>query len=123
MNFDYYKNLGRSLTVTSIIILSSLSAITYHGEAIGGTRGGGAGNSQGGGAGNSQGKGAGNSQGGGAGNSQGKGAGNSIGMRSDLTKAENASDNARKHAAHNSAVILADPTHFDANGNHIDNGH
>ena len=45
------------------------------------------------------------------------------GMRSDLTKAENASDNARKHAAHNSAVILADPTHYDANGNHIDNGH
>jgi hypothetical protein len=115
MSFDYYKNLGRSLTVTSIIILSSLSAITYHGEAIGGTRGGGAGNSQGGGAGNSQGK--------GAGNSQGKGAGNSIGMRSDLTKAENASDNARKHAAHNSAVILADPTHYDADGNHIDNGH
>lgn len=104
MNFDYYKNLGRSLTVTSIIILSSLSAITYHGEAIGGTRGGGAGNSQGG----------------GAGNSQGKGAGNSIGMRSDLTKAENASDNARKHAAHNSAVILADPTHYSADGNHID---
>ena len=107
MSFDYYKNLGRSLTVTSIIILSSLSAITYHGEAIGGGRGGGAGNSQGG----------------GAGNSQGKGTGNSIGMRSDLTKAENASDNARKHAAHNSAVILADPTHYDADGNHIDNGH
>ncbi len=99
MSFDNYKNFGRSLTVTSIIILSSLSTITYHGEAIGGARGGG------------------------AGNSQGKGAGNSIGKRSDLTKAENASDNARKHAAHNSAVILADPTHYYADGNHIDNGH
>ena len=98
MSFDYYKNLGRSLTVTSIIILSSLSAITYHGEAIGGARGGG------------------------AGSSQGKGAGNSIGMRPDLTKSENASDNARKHAAHNSAVILADPAHYEDDGTHIVNG-
>ena len=104
MSFDYYKNIGRGLAVASIIILSSLIAIAYHSEAIAG-KGGGAG-----------------ARGGGAGNSQGKGAGNSIGIRSDLTKAENASDNARKHAAHNSAVILADPAHYEDDGTHIVNG-
>ncbi len=54
--------------------------------------------------------------GGGPGNSQGRGnsqgAGNSLGLRLDLIKAENASDTARLHAAHESAVVLADPDHY-----------
>ena len=96
MRIDYYKRLGRGLTVVSIIVLSSLSVIAYHSEAIAGKAGGGR---------------------------QNAGAGKAHGAEHSLLKAGNASDKARTHAAHNSAVILADPTHYDANGNHIDDGH
>jgi len=102
MSFDYYKNIGRGLAVASIIVLSSLSAITYHGEAIGGGAG---------------------ARGGGAGNSQGKGTGKTHGAAHSLLKAGNASSTARAHAAHNSAVILADRTHYNASGNHLDDDH
>ena len=106
MRFDPYKKPGRGLTIVSIITLSSLGAIAYHGEAIANGNSGG--------------------HGGGAGNSQGRGAGNSLGERSDLLKAENAADVAREHAAHESAVILAYPEHYsdghthDADENHND---
>jgi len=106
MSFDYYKNISRGLAVASIIILSSLIAIAYHSEAIAG-KGGGAG-----------------ARGGGAGNSQGKGAGKGHGAEHSLLKAGNASDNARDHAAHNSAVVHADPAHILAfPGHYIDGVH
>jgi hypothetical protein len=98
MKFNYCKKLGRGLTVASIITLSSLGAISYQGQAIANGNSGG--------------------HGGGAGNSQGRGTGNSLGDRSELIKAENASDIAREHAAHNSAVILAYPEHLDDGHTH-----
>ena len=61
----------------------------------------------------------GNNGNGGHGNGNGQGWSNDLGLRSDLIGAENASDNARDHAAHNSAVILVDPSHYDEDGNHI----
>ncbi|MCH7817891.1 MAG: hypothetical protein IIC60_15145 [Proteobacteria bacterium] len=95
MRIDYYKKLGRGLTVASIIGLGTLSIIGYHGQAISG------------------------SHSGGAGNSGGKGVGNSLGDRSTLIKAENASDMARLKAAHGSAVFLAEfPNHFDDEHTH-----
>lgn len=92
MKFGNYKKLGRGMTVASIITLSSLGAMAYQAEAIANANSGG--------------------HGGGAGNSQGRGAGNSLGDRSVLIKAENASDVARQHAAHESAVILVYPEHY-----------
>lgn len=94
MKFDYYKSFGRGLAVVSIVCLS---AMTYQGEVFAGAHSGG----HGGGHGN-----------GGVGNGKGQGWGNELGLRSDLIGAENASDIARKHAAHGSAVVLADPNHF-----------
>ena len=92
MKLSYYKSLGRKLAVVSIVCLSSLSAIAFHSEAIAGK--------------------------GSSGGRQDAGAGKAHGLGHSLLKAGNASDMARDHAAHNSAVILADPNH-DPNGNHI----
>ena len=93
MKFDYYRELGRGLAVVSIITLGSLGAMTFPGDAVAAKGGGGG-------------------HGGGAGNSHGRGASNEIGERSELMKAENASDVARQHASHDSAVILAYPEHY-----------
>ena len=90
MKIDCLKKAGREMTLVSILMLSSV--IMYGSEAIA--------------------RGQGGENGGGAGNSQGRGAGNSLGSRAELSGAENASDTAREHAAHDSAVILADPNHF-----------
>ena len=81
MKLNYYKSLVRKLAVVSIVCLSSLGAMTYHGEVLAGVHGGGHGN-------------------GGSGNGNGRGAGNDLGDRSVLIAAENASNTARKHAAH-----------------------
>jgi hypothetical protein len=103
MKLDHYKCLGRKFAVVSIICLSTLGAISYQGEVF--ARGNGNGN--GGDHGN-----------GGVGNGKGQGAGNELGSRSELTGAMNASDTARDHAAHDSAVVLADPNHFDDEHTH-----
>jgi hypothetical protein len=99
MKLDYYKYLGRKLAIVSIVCLSSLGAMTYQGEVLAGAHGGGHGN-------------------GGSGNGKGQGAGNELGLRSELSGAENASNTARDHAAHDSAVVLADPNHFDDGHTH-----
>jgi len=98
MRFDYYKNISRGITLASIITLSSLGAIAYQGEAFANANSG--------------------DHGGGAGNSDGRGARNSLGERSRLIKAENASDVAREHASHDSAVILAYPEHIEDGHTH-----
>jgi len=108
MKLDYYKYLGRKLAIVSIVCLSSLGAMTYQGEVLAGAHGGGHGN---GGHGN-----------GGVGNGKGQGAGNSLGDRSDLIGAMNASDKAREHAAHESAVVHADPAHILAFPDHYIDG-
>jgi hypothetical protein len=104
MKLDYYKCLGRKLAIVSIVCLSSLGAMAYQGEVFAGAHGGGHGN---GGSGN-----------GGSGNGKGQGVGNELGLRSELSGAMNASNTARDHAAHDSAVVLADPNHFDDGHTH-----
>jgi len=97
MKIDYVKKLGRGLTVASIIVLSSLIAIAYHSEAIAGKAGGGR---------------------------QNAGAGKAHGAAHSLLKAVNASDMARAHAAHESAVVHADPAHLLAfPGHYVDGVH
>lgn len=105
MKLDYYKYLGRKLAIVSIVCLSSLGAMTYQGEVLAGAHGGGHGN------------GGGHSNGG-VGNGKGQGARNDLGLRSELSGAENASNTAREHAAHDSAVVLADPNHFEDEHTH-----
>ncbi len=97
MKLSYYKSLGRKMAVVSIVCLS---ATAYYGEVLARGPGGGNGN-------------------GGHGNGKGQGHGNLLGDRSMLSGAMNASNTARAHAAHDSAVILADPTHYNPDGNHI----
>ena len=99
MKLDYYKCLGRKLAIVSIVCLSSLGAMAYQGEVFAGAHGGGHGN-------------------GGSGNGKGQGVGNELGLRSELSGAMNASNTARDHAAHDSAVVLADPNHFDDGHTH-----
>ncbi len=102
MKLSYYKSLGRKLAVVSIVCLS---AMTYQGEVLARAHSGSNGN-------------------GGHGNGNGQGWGNDLlGLRSDLIGAENASNMAREHAAHNSAVILVDPDHYDVNGVHREISH
>ena len=111
MKLDYYKCLGRKLAIVSIVCLSSLGAMAYQGEVFAGAHGGGQGGSQGGGHGGGHGN-------GGSGNGKGQGVGNELGLRSELSGAMNASNTARDHAAHDSAVVLADPNHFDDGHTH-----
>ena len=88
MKFDYHKKLGRGLVVASLVGLSSLSLVIYHGQAIAG------GQSEG----------------------HGGGSSNSQGADRSAAKAGNASLTGKLHAAHDSAVYLADPDGHNADG-------